>query len=58
MAQGPGALSEEEYETLSNELNALMRVPIDEIAHRLNISHTTAEYIRALISSAIKEWEI
>lgn len=52
---GMSVRSDVEAKIVNDEMSALLRVPVDMIAHKLNVSYATAEYLRALIKSAVKE---
>ena len=56
--RGPSVRSDAEVKIVKDEMKALLKTPTDMIAHKLNVSYATAEYLRALIQSAAKEWKM
>jgi hypothetical protein len=50
--------SDAEAKIMRDEMKALLKTPTDMIAHGLKVSHATAEYLQALIQSAVEEWKM
>lgn len=57
-SRGPSVRSDAEVKIIKDEMKALLKTPTDMIAHGLRVSHATAEYLQALIQSAVEEWKM
>jgi len=48
-------MSEKEEDFIGNELRKIIKLPIDELVHKLDIHYETAKLIQTLISDFIKQ---